>query len=218
MQNELLGFDIRLCANDYVDARWSRSGRDLYLLQPTTAWPLSVDQMVWPSLFRYSKDRGPGYLDIEGVIDVTPRSTRDSALELWSSLDEMKAYVMQQPADPRRGLEIAVTLLADEAALSREYWRAVLDPPLSPNEPPTGWELLGYDVADEYMLSGLTNCGYSEHEKPSLEKTWANRLNEFGLLTTLEDATEFKKVSDHRVAEHKPFFVYGLFCATIPRT
>lgn len=212
MRNELLGFDIRLRAEDYVEARWDQNSRAIYLLQPETKWPLSVDQMIWPSFFRYSKGRGPGYLDIEETIDVTPSNTRHGALELWPSLDEMRMCFMRQPITPRKkGIEIAVMLLTDEPSLSREYWRAVLDPPLSPNEPPKGWRFLGYDIADEYMLSGLTNCGYSEDEKPSLKQKWSNRLNEFGLLTTIEDASEFKKITDQRVVEHSPFFLYSLF-------
>jgi hypothetical protein len=216
MRTELLGFDIRLRAEDYVEVRWDQNSRAIYLLRPEIKWPLSVDQMAWPSFFRYSKSRGPGYLKLEETIDVTPSNTRHGALELWPSLEEMRACISQQPVKPRKkGIEIAVMLLADEPSLSREYWRAVLDPPLSPNEPPKGWEFLGYDIADEYMLSGLTNCGYSEDEKSSLKQKWSNRLNEFGLLTTLEDASEFKKITDQRVPEHSPFFIYSLFSAPL---
>ncbi len=212
MRTELLGFDIRLRAEDYVEARWDQSSRTTYLLRPETKWPLSVDQMVWPSFFRYSKDRGPGYLKLDEAIDVTPSTTRHSALELWPSLRDMKACFMQHPVKrQKKGIEIAVMLLADEQSLSREYWRAVLSSALSPSEPPKGWKFLGYDIADEYMFSGLTNCGYSEDEKLTLKQKWPNRLNESGLLTTLEDASEFKKITDQRVVEHSPFFIYSLF-------
>ena len=62
MRTELLGFDIRLRAEDYVGARWNQDNRTVYLFRSESKWPLSVDQMVWPAFFRYSKDRGPGYL------------------------------------------------------------------------------------------------------------------------------------------------------------
>jgi hypothetical protein len=218
MHSELLGYDIRLFAEDYVEARWDQNSRAIYLLRPDIKWPLSVDQMVWPSFFCYSNDRGAGYFELDETIEVTPSTTRHSALELWPSLEDMKTCFTQQPVKRRKkGIEIAVMLLAHEPSLSREYWHAVLEPALSPNEPPKGWEFLGYDVADEYMLSGLVNCGYSEDEKISLKKKWSNRLNEFGLLTILEDASEFREITDRRVPEHRPFFIYGLFSAPVTK-
>jgi hypothetical protein len=72
------------------------------------------------------------------------------------------------------------------------------------------WVFLGYDVTDS-MYSGLVNCGYTEDEKPILQETWVPRLNEYGLLRNLEDAVEFKEMTNKRVPEHAPFFVYKLF-------
>ncbi len=77
--------------------------------------------------------------------------------------------------------------------------------------PPDDWKLLGYDVADHGLTSGLSNCGYDTTEKPDWQRRWVRRLNDHGLLTTIDDAEAFAEACDARVSEHAPFFVYGLF-------
>ncbi len=71
--------------------------------------------------------------------------------------------------------------------------------------------LLGYDIADDVFLSGLSNCGYTEEETAMLRSTWAARLNRFHLFDQLDAASEFKALTDARVPEHAPFFVFGLY-------
>lgn len=73
------------------------------------------------------------------------------------------------------------------------------------------WTFAGFDVCDLYGTSGLTNCAY-ESEEASLATAWHDRLNRYHLLDDLEAATEFREVTDLRVAEHKPFLVHGIFC------
>ena len=80
--------------------------------------------------------------------------------------------------------------------------------PASLPEPST---LLGYDVADAGWISGLTNCGYTQTDLEELTPAWSDRLNSYGLLATLEDAVAFRQVSDARIAEHAPFWIYALW-------
>lgn len=47
----LLGFDVRLHREDYVDSTWNEERRNSFLLSPKIKWPLSVDTLVWPSAF-----------------------------------------------------------------------------------------------------------------------------------------------------------------------
>jgi hypothetical protein len=72
----------------------------------------------------------------------------------------------------------------------------------------TEWQLLGYDVADAWQVSGLSNCRYSPEEKAALAQIWKPRLTGSGLLRTLAWAEEFVAVANERVTEHAPFFVY----------
>ena len=73
------------------------------------------------------------------------------------------------------------------------------------------YHLLGYDVADYYLMSGLANCGYSPAEAASLAPDWAPRLNEWHLLGNSTDATAFAAVTAERVPEHAPFYAYGIY-------
>lgn len=208
----LIGFDIRLYTEYYLDLIWDHKRRNSYLLRRDLKWPMSVDKMVWPSIFRYSEEslqHDP--FELKGMIDVIPDSMHQIALELWPDLEEMKAYFLKRRNKLKEGLQIAVFLEGEESWQSDEYWRAVLDPRLDVGIVPKGWSLLGYDVADKYMVSGLSNCGYNPEDRKELRNSWSDRLNGHGLLKTLGDAMLFKNITDQRVPEHKPFFVYTLF-------
>jgi hypothetical protein len=72
-------------------------------------------------------------------------------------------------------------------------------------------ELLGYDIADDVMTSGLSNCSYGDLDKSVLRSTWGPRLNRFHLFDRSDVALRFKRVTEARVPEHAPFFVFGLY-------
>ena len=61
------------------------------------------------------------------------------------------------------------------------------------------------------VSSGLSNCGYTDAGAASLRSQWAGLLNEHHLLGDLEKAFEFRDLSERRVPEHTPFFVFGLW-------
>jgi hypothetical protein len=210
MDIELLGFDIRFNCNDYVDIFLTEEFRDNYLLNRNIQWPLSVDTMIWPSYFSFS-----GYLSgfrTDEMIDVNPLSTRQEALRLWENHNEMKTVFSQRfGQNEKKGVQVAVILLAENPRSTNEYWHAVLDPPMILNDIPKEWQLLGHDVADEYMTSGLSNCGYKEEDRKTLEKKWSQCLNKYGLIRNLDDALRFLQVTDRRVPEHAPFYVYVLY-------
>jgi hypothetical protein len=71
--------------------------------------------------------------------------------------------------------------------------------------------LLGYDVADHGLLSGLSNCGYSAADAVALTARWAPQLNDWHLFDDPEAAAGFAAMTDQRVPEHAPFVVYGLY-------
>src|SRR5947207_669630 len=172
MYYELLGFDVRLCSGDYVQARWDWKSRTTFLLRPEIQWPLSVDDEVWPSVFDEFEEA-----------ELPTNSLRPS-LWLWFNLAAMQAFLMtQKRVQNQHGVRIAVELVTKESVRSDDYWSGVLYPydVLSPSAIPLEWLFLGYDVADQYQLSGLTNCGYDENERVVLPAIWAARLNEHGL-------------------------------------
>jgi hypothetical protein len=77
--------------------------------------------------------------------------------------------------------------------------------------------LIGFDVADYWLMSGLANCGYSPEEAASLTPVWAPLLNEWHLFSTLADATAYAEVTDQRVPEHAPFYAYGIYAVQLSR-
>lgn len=210
-----LGFDIRLKPEDYIKVFWDQKRRDMHLLASNIVWPLSVDIMVWPSVFLYHRRHSPPYFQFKEAIVVSPQNTRQEALGLWTDLDEMKdTFYKHKNKLIQNVIPLAIVLVSDASLWSDEFWHAVLNPILSINKLPLKWQFLGYDVADRDMISGLSNCGYESDRKELLQKTWSFRLNEYGLIKNLEDAIEFKELSDKRIPEHAPFYVYELWRAS----
>lgn len=85
-----------------------------------------------------------------------------------------------------------------------------IDPsePLRIAPPPS---LLGYDVADQWALSGLINCGYTPEDRTRFEMDrFIPHLNSHHLFDDPRVAFEFVEVSNKRVEEHQPFYVYML--------
>lgn len=80
------------------------------------------------------------------------------------------------------------------------------------------WTFLGYDVADGGLLSCLSNFGYTLDSAPVLRAQWSLLLNEFHLFVEPDRAMEFKTLTDARVREHAPFFIFGLYLIEGNRT
>jgi hypothetical protein len=73
------------------------------------------------------------------------------------------------------------------------------------------WKLLGYDVSDQYLLSGLMNAGYTSEEYLEFQLKWRKHLNEYHLFSNLDIAKDFVQVTDKRVFGHIPFSIYGIY-------
>jgi hypothetical protein len=104
-----------------------------------------------------------------------------------------------------------VELLAPQNTTANEFPSSLISfPKLEPDRIPEDSVMLGYDVADAGFWSGLSNCGYTQSELERLRPEWSMRINDFGLLRSESDALAFKNISDQRVPEHAPFWVYRL--------
>jgi len=215
VNQRLVQFDVRLPSGDYVASFWDQENRNRYLLRPQTEWPLSVDPLVWPSVFYSEIFRQATNLPSYGSIEVDPL-TDDG--KYWLNLDQMKEYYETHKQPETKGMFVAIHLFSEKALDSNFIPYSIGDTECfalelaetNPSECPWDSEFLGYDVADASRISGLTNCGYTDVERQQLEDFWSSRLNSYGLLKTLEDAVEFRQVCDTRVAEHAPFWIFGI--------
>jgi len=196
----LLGFDVRemwLGPQEY----WPDSRKKMYLLRYDVVRPLSIDTSVWRAVF-----------DVDTSLQ-RPQWT-GPIQNLWdnlAALQESMDAVWSERTFPC--WTIAVTLQEDvcenEDLLEWDARASNIVPSL--RDP--AWAFLGYDVCDKWLLSGLSNCGYgtNESEIQILRGTYASDLNEHHLFGSIEPATAFRMLSDERVQEHAPFFVFGIW-------
>jgi hypothetical protein len=106
MNNYLVGFDIRLSAEQYVELWWDQKHRDEYLLRPDTPWPLSVDGLVWPSMFRVAKlDSLPDLAPY--VIDLAPGRFPD-----FADLEQLKK--IREMSGKEGGIILAIELFTEK--------------------------------------------------------------------------------------------------------
>jgi hypothetical protein len=110
----------------------------------------------------------------------------------------------------RPATSIAVELFAPLETTVEQFPSSLIYRIPNPRILSMGTTFLGYDVADAGFWSGLSNCGYDEVDLSALRQEWARRINDQGLLITMSDALEFKELSNIRVSEHAPFWVYGI--------
>lgn len=209
----ILGYDAR----KLWEARFTtREDKEAFLFRLDVDRVLSVDPASWPSVFPAGGNARPEYV---GFFQC-----------LWEDLDSLRSHLTKttqirtKPADV-----IAVALEADilESA-DAERWEKRLKgvspspgvtetdlslPHATPAAIAAGWSLLGYDVCDEWGLSGLADCGFQpdREDVKSLRAAWRPRLNRFHLFDSIDHASAFVRVSNQRVREHAPFFVYGLW-------
>lgn len=192
----VLGFDARVTGADRP--AWDGERRARYLLRSDVGAPASTDRLVWPSLF-----------DIDGA--PPPPAWTGANATVWDDLDGLRDFVARRwpPPVPPHAI-VAVTWVSDrgfaEARATGPYRE-----PTKRVATSGAWSLLGFDVADGSLLSGLMNCGYAADEVGALRARWEPRLNDRHLFSSIGDALAFRDVTDGRVPEHAPFFVYGLY-------
>jgi hypothetical protein len=199
----------------YVSRRWDAVARARFLLRQDIQWPLSVDPLVWPSVFFSEIFKRPE-LESCSTIEVDPAIDGG---KYWLRLDAMRTHYDSHRALAPGGVFIGVELLSEKEEDGRRISYVLADgiqaavwlEQTVPDRPPDGSTLLGYDVADASLISGLSNCEYTEEETSTLAPVWGPRLNSFGLLTSLEDALPFRQLCDARVPEHAPFWIYALW-------
>jgi hypothetical protein len=185
----LLGFDARESELDGRKTPIPIHIREVFLLRPEIDLPYSVDGHVWPSVL--GKNDSP-QADGDGV---------------WLNLAQLRQSLTKQG---RTATLIAVEMLVPGNPPAIGFPYSLIDSTPEPQIIPEGSTCLGFDVADAGLWSGLSNCRYSEAELAKLRPDWQGKINDFGLMKSEHDALEFRELSDLRVSEHAPFWVFRL--------
>jgi hypothetical protein len=202
---KLLGFDARENEQDGRKTPIPIDVREVMLLRPEIELPMSIDTHVWPTHFLYY----PFIREAMGHRD-PPLIEADQGHDgsLWLNLALMRRELFR---NGRKAVLIAVELLAPADTTVAEYPSPLIYSTPEPHSVPMGSICLGFDVADSEFWSGLSNCGYSKDEREELRPEWKSKINDHGLLQTEQDALAFRELTNKRVPEHAPFWVYRLY-------
>lgn len=186
-----LGFDVRAPWSVEWARTWDARRRRIFLLNEDVECPLSVDRNVWPALgideTFFSPDETPLWRNRELMI--SRLSERVPGWDRWATeiaIDAIEDSEKQNHFDKR------FDILTCSAIRDEEY------------------EILGYDIADISLTSALSNCGFDQSEKSLFQKEFCSNLNEHGLFIRHDSAIRFCMLSDRRLSEHSPFFVYRI--------
>ena len=203
IQEALLGFDARVFLG--VSPEWTTNRRRRFLLRDDVRRPIATDTAVWPSVF------GDGLSEAErerlGVANMNIPAWRGPNRNLWDDLERMRG-VLHGVATTHQ--VISVSWVSWDAFSRRSITGAPYLETMTPAILGAGWSMLGLDIADGSLTSGLSNCAYSANDRAKLRRRWASRLNEHHLFDDVAAALEFSDVTEKRVPEHAPFFVYAL--------
>jgi hypothetical protein len=198
---QVVGYDAREMWFD-LDANWPEARRQRYLYRPTVKKPLSVDTAVWPSIF-----------SVDGK---AKWASHFGYQESWSDLFELQSSITKyhevHPVSPFRIIAI-VLFLGEYTRGDSTDWSIRIPYRITPDRIEEDWQFLGYDVADSFMLSVLSNCNLPpDPEGSGLRKKFGAQLNDFHLFDSFDWAVEFKRLSDERFrGSHAPCFVFGLW-------
>ncbi len=198
----LLGFDAREMWLDVAEY-WPEERKRSFLLRQDIVKPLSTDTLVWRSVF-----------DVEQTL-YRPQWT-GPIQELWEDIQALENALSTASHRTKPYWVIAITgCSAIPSREERANWKARTERILyRPALRAPSWHLLGYDVADGYLLSGLTNLSWdpvSTDEVQAIGQKYIPYLNEYHLFTSVEPATEFLPLAEEGAREHAPFFVFGLW-------
>jgi hypothetical protein len=216
MRAKAIGYDIRQLSTDYVNSLWNTKRRKELLLNDKIEWPLTIDKNLWYSVFTYLGENNPKAEKDPMTIAIKEDDVEwnHNMLGYWPNYEDMFRFFISHKKNIKTGIPIYVEAYLFDDIPKQVMLEVILEKTFTTKEKPEDWILLGFDVADYSFLSGLTNCGYKENiRKDLISSGWLDKLNEFGLLNTLNDALAFKQITDKRVHSLAPFYIYKLFKA-----
>ena len=206
----LIGFDAREPGE--LDDRWDARRRRAFLLREDVTRPLAAGgTFTWPSVFDTGQAIGMAEAERrrDGFAGIKAPQWTGANCGLWDDLERMRRY-LDQRADQLPHTLVAVSWIS-RLGFHDDTPVGPYREPTNPLAPDPAWERLGLDVADGSLVSGLSECRYTDEEAPPARERWASALNSHHLFEDEGAAFEFAEFSDSRVPEHAPFFVFGVY-------
>ncbi len=162
-------------------------------MRPEVLCPLSVDRGVWPTACETEFNE----------------LSQNHILSLPGRLADVLEAV--QIVGSQRCNVIGITLHGDESDNKRITRSFGTIQATTPQRAHSEWEFAGYDVADRYLTSGISNCGYNPAEWAVLRTRWSALLNGHNLFKEFQPCRECLDEIEALVKEHSPFFVFGIW-------
>jgi hypothetical protein len=194
-----LGFDARIADLGQIREAWTDSRRQAYLFDPTVCYPLSVDRAVWPTIF------GSRGRDSE-----LSRLSAACPLGLWDSADDVLAVLSTSQIKREEYVVLAVRIYIGPASEINETLKIRLDESQPCHLVTSDWYSIGFDVADGYLVSGLSNLHLPHAGQHKRDEHWTVSLNSRGLFSESATATRYAVTLNEEVKSHAPFFPYEL--------
>ena len=186
MNTYLIGYSIRSLQ---PDADWTQERRENFLIVPTVVLPKSADSNVWSEPVSDSIFTNSGSINANIWVDRQKMLDKTKYMPTNVGLVELVVYLYQLDSLPDY----------------IKYMEA------KSNRIPDHLEFIGYDIADEGICSGLSNCGYTKSDMKFCRENFSSYLNEHGLFNDFGMANQFLSYTNKRVSEHVPFYIYALF-------
>lgn len=221
-KNAVVGFDAREMWLD-VAQQWTEEKKDKFLIRKDVVKPLSVDSYVWYSVLselleprlwlaisRQDKYSGSQWDDVFSESRKLSAPDNYRPRRVWRNLASLQDYLQKSWGNIWKPcyLIAVVEIIGDELNIGEE---AEVSEPISPKVIDSQWQLLGYDVADYELCTGLFDGVISPSEAPQLRSEWQKYLNEYHLFTEPQKAFDYITVANQRYPSHMPYYVYALY-------
>lgn len=226
IEENIIGYDIRAIAeNGKTTAQVIRGF-------PGVKLPRSYDYDVWPSRFRspllseYPADpkktnfRNPHYVSVDGKFPVYPEyAERYNNTKLWENMGNM---LLRYTFDTTKDVIVAFSLFKFDSPIIYtydyvnyggkvnifdsvdwkvfcEYYKEIITPKHIIKKQ---WIFKGYEVSN-----GESILMYED----DIFKRLFVRVNEFGLMTSLDDAIRICEAYNDEVRNHGAYLIYGIY-------
>lgn len=180
---KIIGYSVRSLR---PDDDWTTERRDIFLLNPGVALPLSADSNVWA-------EASPCM--VSSLVGPVP-------LPCWGSVDDL----IESTRYSKENNEWALVTILEVSNEDSMHFDGLAAPCFLAG----GEYLLGFEVVDNSLNSSLSNCGYTAGEIGELRDKFGEFINSGGLLSTLRSAIDFLHYSKKRLGIENGQFVVAV--------